>query len=320
MHLLPFALVAMAALLAGCQPATTAPSWQGYIEAEPLYAASPVAGPLQQVMVEPGQQLGGGELLFALDPTPWQAAVAAASAQLAQAQAQRADLASGARREELAVFSARKQQATAALALAQSQYQRQQQLLVQQLTSREAFDQAQATLERERQALAEAEASLASARLAARTDAQQAAQAASDAAAAQLAHAQWQLAASRQYAHEAATVAEVLFRPGEVVASGQPVLLLHPHQRRRIRFYIAESERPHWRGGDALLIHCDGCQPFNATVSRIADSVSFSPPVIFSEQQRARLLYLVEAQVDPAIAPQLPAGQPVSVYRQQAAP
>lgn len=320
MHLLPFALVAMAALLAGCQPAATAPSWQGYIEAEPLYAASPLAGPLQQVMVEPGQQLQGGELLFALDPTPWQATVAAASAQLAQAQAQRADLASGARREELAVLSARKQQAAAALALAQSQYQRQQQLLAQQLTSREAFDQAQATLERERQALAEAEAALASARLAARTDAQQAAQAASDAAAAQLAHAQWQLAASRQYAHEAATVAEVLFRPGEVVASGQPVLLLHPHQRRRIRFYIAEGERPHWHGGDQLLIRCDGCQPFSATVSRIADNVSFSPPVIFSEQQRARLLYLVEAQPDPTIAPQLPAGQPVSVYRRQAAP
>lgn len=308
-------LLSAVVMVVGCQPQAEVDSWQGYIEAEPLYAASAVAGPLIQVPLQPGQRLQAGDLLFELDPVPYQAAVAEAQALLAQAQAQRDDLGLGARREELAVLEASQQQAAAGLALAKAQYQRQQQLLARKLTSREAFDQAKANLDGQRQQLAGAEAALASARLAGREDARLAAEAAVNAAAARLQQAQWQLSQSRQQAQEPATVAEVLFRPGEMVSAGQPVVVLHPHARRRIRFYLPQQQRPQWQLGDALTVSCDGCSPFAARVSQIADSVSYAPPVIYSEQQRSKLVFLVEATVTAEVAPQLPVGQPVSVTR-----
>lgn len=309
------AVLLSAIVISGCQPQVGTDRWQGYIEAEPLYAASAVAGPLLQVPLQPGQQLQPGDLLFVLDPAPYLAAVAEAQALLAQAAAQRDDLALGARSEELAVLEARQQQAVAALALAKAQFERQQQLLARSLTSREAFDQAKANLDSQRQQLAGAEAALASARLAGRDDAQRAAAAAVDAATARLQQAQWQLNQSRQQAQEPATVAEVLFRPGEMVNAGQPVAVLHPHDRRRIRFYLPQQLRPQWQPGDALRVSCDGCRPFSALVSHIADSVSYAPQVIYSEQQRSKLVFLVEARVDASIAPRLPVGQPVTVMR-----
>ena len=196
------AVLLSAIVISGCQPQVGTDRWQGYIEAEPLYAASAVAGPLLQVPLQPGQQLQPGDLLFVLDPAPYLAAVAEAQALLAQAAAQRDDLALGARSEELAVLEARQQQAVAALALAKAQFDRQQQLLARSLTSREAFDQAKANLDSQRQQLAGAEAALASARLAGRDDAQRAAAAAVDAATARLQQAQWLLSQSRQQAQE----------------------------------------------------------------------------------------------------------------------
>lgn len=115
------------------------------------------------------------------------------------------------------------------------------------------------------------------------------------------------------YAPAAGSVEEVYFRPGEVVGAGQPVIALLPPDNLRVRFYVPEPMRAALQIGDQIGISCDGCPPgLSASISFIAREAEFTPPVIFSREERHKLVYLVEARPQ-GKARDLTAGQPISV-------
>lgn len=135
------------------------------------------------------------------------------------------------------------------------------------------------------------------------------------------ARAEYEEAASRLDKHsvaapEAGSVEEVFFRAGEVVNAGQPVVALLPPGNLKLRFYVPEPMRAALQVGEQVAVACDGCPPgLEATISFLAREAEFTPPVIFSREERRKLVYLVEARPVGETAA-LTAGQPVTVTLQ----
>jgi HlyD family secretion protein len=111
----------------------------------------------------------------------------------------------------------------------------------------------------------------------------------------------------------AGVVQRVYFRAGEMVAAGRPVVSVLPPGNIKVRFYVPQSQLPHLSKGQTVSVQCDGCDKngLAAHISFIADSAEFTPPVIYSLEERSKLVFLVEAR--PEHPEQLRVGQPVSV-------
>lgn len=108
------------------------------------------------------------------------------------------------------------------------------------------------------------------------------------------------------------TIQDIYFRPGEYVTAGKPVLsILAPHNI-KIRFFVPQTALPQISLGQAVNVHCDGCKAeVPARVTFISRTAEFTPPVIYSLEERSKLVYLVEARTG---APgDLRVGQPVDV-------
>ncbi len=109
-------------------------------------------------------------------------------------------------------------------------------------------------------------------------------------------------------------ITEVYFRPGEWVPAGQPVVSLLPDDKRRVRFYVPETQLANIRMGQAVEARCDGCaSPIPATVNLISPQAEYTPPVIYSQGSREKLVFRVEAMPSAQDAPRLRPGLPVEV-------
>ncbi|MBX9590771.1 MAG: efflux RND transporter periplasmic adaptor subunit [Hyphomonadaceae bacterium] len=111
------------------------------------------------------------------------------------------------------------------------------------------------------------------------------------------------------------TVQEVYFREGELVQAGRPIVSLLPPGNVRVRFFVPQAVLPTVHIGDRIAVQCDGCaSDLVARVNFISAQAEFTPPVIYSREERARLVFRVEAM--PARPADLRVGQPVSVALQ----
>lgn len=309
---LPWTLLLLTAtLLAACSD-KPAPAWSGYAEGDYLYIAAPIAGRLDTLAVEAGQQVKKNALLFALDDEAERDAQLQATALQNAAQAQATDATKGRRADELAVTQAQVRQAQAALTQAQNDLTRQQQLATQGFVAPARVTDAHTALQQAHATLAQANAALRVAQLPAREDQRYAAQASASAASAALQQAQWRTGQKQQSSPTDATVAEVFYRPGEFVAAGQPVLSLLPPGHVKARFFVPQAALPSIKAGQAVRISCDGCGPaFTARITRVATQAEFTPPVIYSNAQRAKMMFMVEALPDEP--GHLHPGQPLDV-------
>ncbi len=285
---------------------------QGYVEGEYVYVASPVAGRLQTLEVSRGAQVAAAARLFQLDPASERPGRDDAAAKLAQAEANLANLKKGKRPSEIDAIQAQLGQAKAMLELSATALRRQEQLMSSHVASREALDEAQAAHQRDAERVRELEAELQTAQLGARADEIQAAEAAVIAARAQLAQAQWRVDQLSQTAPQAGLVVDTLYRPGEWVSAGAPVVQLLPPANVKIRFFLPEPRLGGVQVGQEVQVRCDACAPdLTATVSFISPDAEYTPPVIYSREMRAKLVYLVEAK--PGEPGALRPGQPVDV-------
>jgi HlyD family secretion protein len=108
------------------------------------------------------------------------------------------------------------------------------------------------------------------------------------------------------------TIQEVYYRLGETVPPGRPVMALLPPGNLKLRFFTPETQLPRIKYGDIVAVSCDGCeQGLTAKVTFIADRAEFTPPVIYSLDERAKLVFLIEAR--PEHPEKFRVGQPVTV-------
>ena len=311
-HRLQRALLLLPLLSVACSDSPSV-GWSGYAEGDYIYVAAPLAGRLDSLAVRAGQSVAKNAPLFALDADAERAASDEAVARLASARAQAANLDKGRRSDEIAITQAQLTQAQASAAFAQSELARQQQLVAQGFVSKSRMDDASTAVKQAQARVAELDAALKVAKLPARVDERTATQASAKAAGEVLRQSQWREAQKQQTAPVDALVSDVFFRAGEFVPAGQPVLALLPPGHIKARFYVPEAELPKVKPGQPVLLSCDGCAaPIAAHISRVATQVEFTPPVIYSNAQRAKLVYLVEARPD-ATGSDLHPGQPLDV-------
>lgn len=319
-HLAGTTLLAAAALLGACSPKAD-PAWAGYVEGEYVYVAAPIAGALTTLAVQRGDEVKRGAPLFALDDQAERAAREEAAARASGAGAQAADLAKGKREQEIAVVQAQITQARAQAVQASAELARQEALVTQGFVSASRLDDVRAAARQARARVAELEASLRVARLPARSDERNAAAASTDAARYALDQARWREQQKQQSAPADARVADTFFRAGEWVGAGQPVVSLLPPGATKARFFVPESELGAIAVGQPVSVACDGCSaPVSARISFISTQAEYTPPVIYSNSQRARLVFMVEARPDPKDAARLRPGQPIDVRRTAANP
>jgi HlyD family secretion protein len=133
---------------------------------------------------------------------------------------------------------------------------------------------------------------------------------------------QTRLVRRRVYSPDTGTIQQVYYRPGETVPAGKPIVSLLPPRNVKIRFFVPQSELPRVQPGETVGVQCDGCESgLTAKVSFLARSAEYTPPVIYSLEERSKLVFMIEARPD---APdKFRVGQPVSVTlppRQQQGP
>jgi HlyD family secretion protein len=316
---LVLALLAASFTLSACSPPPSK-SWSGYVEGEYLYIASPLGGRIESLNVQAGQDVAQNAALFSLDKEAENANVEEATARAQAAKAQALNTEKGKRQEEIAVTRAQLASAEAQAALAQNELQRQQQLLAQGFISKAKIDDATTNLKLSQARVNELKAALSVASLPARVDERAAANANALAAEQVLRQSNWRGKQKTEVAPQAGLISDVFFRAGEVVSAGQPVLALLPPGNVKFRFYVPEAELATIHAGDSVSIQCDSCAaPITATVTRIASQAEYTPPVIYSNAQRAKLMFLIEARPDPATAKQMHPGQPIDVTLSKAA-
>jgi HlyD family secretion protein len=301
--------------LAACGK-TGAPTWQGYVEGEYVRVASPEAGSLQALRVERGETVAQGAPLFVLESGNEASLRREAAQRVLQADARLADLEKGRRREEIAAIEAQHARARAALDLARANLARQEKLMAAGFVSQAVLDEAQAAVDQAAAQAAELVAQLKVARLAARPDEIAAARAEAQAARAALAQAQWRLDQKAVAAPVAGAVQDRLYLPGEFVPAGSPVVVLLPPDNLKLRFFVGETDLAGIRPGQTVRASCDGCgAEIAATVRFVSTQAEYTPPVIYSRENRAKLVYMVEAGVTAKDASRLHVGQPIEVHR-----
>lgn len=234
-------------LLASCRDVPTN-RFQGYVEGEFVYVASPLAGTLQSLQVQRGQQVKANDPLFTLDETMEKAA---------------------------------RDQAKAQLVLSEAEYARQERLLRTGPAAQQDFDRARSTRDQDRQRLAQAE---------------------------------WNFNQKKQTAPQTGLIYDTLFRQGEWIAAGKPVVALLPPQNIKVRAFVPEARVGSIQYGDTTRVTVDGVSaPFVGKVSYISPRAEYTPPVIFSRESRDKLVFMIESVFDPAVSANLHPGQPLDV-------
>jgi len=121
------------------------------------------------------------------------------------------------------------------------------------------------------------------------------------------------LARRNGFAPVSGTVQQIYFREGETVPAQRPVLSIMPPGNMKVRFYVPEADLPKLAIGDEVRVSCDNCAAdLTAKIYFLATTAEYTPPVIYSLDERNKLVYLVQAR--PSRPDVLRVGQPISVF------
>jgi len=299
--------------------AAPAPFATGYVEGVYTLVAPVQVAQVAQVMVARGDRVEAGAVLALMESRDAEIALAEAGAQLAQAQSALTDLLQGARFEEVQVIEANLASARAQRDEALRRRDRLTGLADRGVASDAQLEDAVAAAEVAEAAVAQAEAQLAVIRLPARPHAIARAEAVVRAATAARDRAQWALDQRVLSLPVPVTVVDVIRQPGEIAGPAAPVLSVLGAGAVKLRLYVPERSVSAITVGDRLAVHCDGCaEGLTARITWISDSPEFTPPVIYSLENRQTLVYLIEATPVPAEG--LNPGQIVDVALPQTGP
>lgn len=291
----------------------TSDRYLGYVEGETSLIAPPVAGRLVQRPVDRGVQVRKGDRLFVIDPVLAQAEVARAEGALSEAKSRYENLLKGKRPEEKEVTTAQRHETEAALAMAETEYRRQSELLAKGVGTRKDYENAESTMHQLRMRQASLVAQEKVNDLAARPDEIAAARAMVDQDQAALDQAKKRLDDLMPVAPEDGLIENTFFNVGEWVPAGTPVVSLLPPFRVKLRFFVPQEDVARAQMGQTVSFTCDSCPPdLKARIIYISPRSEFTPPVIYSQTARMKLVFMIEARPEPTDT-RLPPGLPITV-------
>jgi len=309
------AWLVVCALLGACERPAPPAAYQGYVEADLIDIGPSAAGRLQALDVRRGDRIEANAALFHLDDSVERAAVEQAKSRIEGAQARVENLLGTRRTPEIQALRAQVTSAQAAVDLSRTQLEQAERLYASAYVAKARLDEARAAHARDLARLAEAQAQVANAVIGIGRSAEvKAAQTEVDAARAALAQAHWQLDQRSARSPAPALVYETYFSAAEWVPAGTPVVSLLPPGHVKLRFFVAEADLGQVRPGATIEASCSGCTgPIAARIDYVSPRPEYTPPVIYSRESRAKLVFLVEARATPQASIHLNPGQPIDV-------
>lgn len=307
-----FCLLALSGLLQGCS-GNDGNECQGYVEGEYVYLSSARAGRLEKLLTRKGSSVESGVLLASLESEYERQAVAKSERSLAQTRALYNDMLTGKRPAEVSMAKAQLAKARADQANASAELARVEALYRQNAVSKKELDNQRAVSRSADATVVEMQKQVDVYNLPEREQRIAAQKAAVEADEAALAQARWELGQKEIRPSQAGLVYDTLYRVGEWVPAGSPVIQLLPPGNVKIRFFIPEKRASALHIGDNVTVSMDGASTVSAKVTYIAQNAEYTPPVIYSNETRSKLCFMAEAETDERTAAGLHPGQPVSV-------
>ena len=304
-------LLLFLAVLSGCSDNSN--TFQGYVEGDFVYMASSQAGQLERLHVTRGSQTATGDPLFELEHGQELALVAQRQEELKSTEALYKDMLTGQRPLELDVTRAQIEQAKALARDSALMLKRDEALYAQGAIAKATLDNSRAIAESDAARVAQMQSELGVGKLPGREERIKAQEALVESARAALAQAQWLRDQKRVRTYQAGLVYDTMYREGEWVPAGGPVVRLLPPQNIYVRFFVPQTALSGLRVDQEIAIHIDNAPDVPAVITFISPEAEYTPPVIFSNDTRSKLVYLVEAYPTPENAVRLHPGQPVSV-------
>ena len=290
------------------------PVYNGYVEADYVYVAPSVTGRIRMLPVAEGDEITVSEFLFDMDASQQRASLRAANARVAQAEANLRNLETGSREAEIAVIRASLEEARAARTLAETTLARTENLSASGIVTQAKVDADRSALDQANAHVAQLEAQLQVAELPARSEQVIAARATLDAARADAEVAAALLDDMRTTAPISGRIEKTYYTVGEVASAGTPVVSILPPDALKVLFYLPETVRAEFDIGQTLALTCDGCAPgIEARITRMASDPQYTPPLIYSRDERRRMVFRAEARLDRGTG--LLPGQPVTLER-----
>jgi HlyD family secretion protein len=288
--------------------------YQGYLEGKFVYVASPQSGRLEYLAVERGDTIETGHALFELDHQPEADEALQAERLLRTARSHLSDLETGRRPAEVDVTRAQLQEALAdkkradeILARDEAQYRSGGISQIELIEARGTAELSAAKVEEMRAALDVDALPAREHEIEAQIN-----QVAADRAT--LSSAEWKLQQKKISSPRRGLIFDTLYREGEWVAAGNPVIQLLPPENIEIRFFVPEPVIGSLRVGQEIHTRCDGCSTtIGAKIAFISPQNEYTPPVIYSNENRSKLVYLIIAKPSSGEAAHLHPGQPVEV-------
>jgi HlyD family secretion protein len=303
----------LVAAVAACSDPTPS-GYQGYVEGEFVNVASPIAGRLDELFVKRGDNVAIDARLYALEAVSEAAAQRQAQEQVKAAEATLADLRAGRRAPEQDVTRAQLAQAEVDLKRAATNLARDEAQFRIGGIARAQLDDARSANEAAQARVAQLRSEVKVTQLPSRSEQIQAQVAQVAAARAALEQAKWKLDQKSVRATKAGRIYDTLYREGEWIAAGSPVVRMLPPSNVKVRFFVPQTIVGSLAPGRAVAIQCDGCPAeIPATVSYISREAEYTPPIIYSNETRSKLVFMIEARPSPEDAAKLNPGQPVSV-------
>ena len=288
------------------------PHYQGYVEGENIFLASPYSGVLVERAVSRGQWVKKGDLIFRLEANPEALLVKQSEAELLQAKKIYKDLENPRRDPEISAIKAQIEQTNAQLRLAELRVKRTSQLFAKNAGDKDDMDAAQSHFEEVQHIKEQYEANLDLALRGGREEQLNAQQAQINALNAKLNQARWQLAQKEVYAPDNGVIFDTYYIEGEFVGNQQAVASLLTPKNIRIEFYVPADALNHLTVGEKIRFNCDGCTKDNeASISYISPRAEYVPPLVYSSDNLDKLVFRVKAAITNPT--QFKPGQPVIV-------
>lgn len=285
---------------------------QGYVDATLVYASSLRAGKLMARDLQKGDKIEIGDILFKLGEEPEKSALEIGQEKVRESKAHLIDLEKGQRLSEIQALEAKITQAQATADLAQLKWQRQADLYEKKFTSKDNLDVAKKEIDASLALQEELKANLKTAKLGSREDQITTAKAQLEQAIADIERLEWEYGLKVVKALVHGTVFDYYYEPGENVPANKPVLSILVPEKIKAIFYVSEEELSQLKIGEKVKIYCDGCKKdIVATISFISPIAEYTPPVIYSVQRRAELVFRVEAKFKPEEASTMRLGLPI---------
>lgn len=302
------------ALLSSCKPDNKGEMvFPGYLEGEFVYSSAPFGGMIKDVCVKRGDEVKAGQIIFDLDKTEKESELGFYNFALLASLDMIKDMQKGKQEPYVRAAAADIGSTTAMKDWYNVNYKRFEWLARINAQPQTQYENYKYNFEKYSKDLEKAIANLDVANLPSREDRISAVIALSNALKEKIAKAKWELSQMTQYAPQHSFVFDTIYHKGEYANAGQPVAILLPPENIKARFFVGGDVLNKLKINQKVSVNVLGRSNIPAVINYISPKVEYTPPVIYSEQTRDKLVYMIEASIAPDIAKTLPVGQPIQV-------